>query len=111
MSKNAPNQLHTLKQLTLGTKVENVLSGQKFIVTANNGNRVTAVSSVTLVTVNDHAHKEWHCSEHNKPLNKLNVGDVITNQYSYVITSTSDYILHATRSVEITNPKEYFLIS
>lgn len=110
MASNSPNQLHSLKQLVPGTQVENLLSGQRFVVTANNGNRVTAVSSISLVTVNDHAHKEWICATSNKPLNKLKVGDIITKQHSYVITSVSDYLLHATRSVEITHPSEYFII-
>ena len=108
---SSPNSLHTLKQLVPGTRVEHMLSGQQFVVTANNGNRVTAVASVSLVTLNDHAHKEWVCSTSNKPLNKLKVGDIITKGYPYVITSVSDYLLHATRSIEITNPMEFYLIS
>ncbi|GLO63780.1 hypothetical protein MACH09_42880 [Vibrio sp. MACH09] len=110
MATNTPNHLHSLTQLVPGTKVEHLLTGQQFVVTANNGNRVTAVSSVSLVTVNDYAHTEWICATSKKPLNKLKVGDIITKQHSYVITSVSDYLLHATRSIEITNPTEYLIV-
>lgn len=111
MATSTPNHLHSLTQLVPGKKVEHLLTGQQFVVTANNGTRVTAVSSISLVTVNDHAHKEWICATSDKPLNQLKVGDIITKQHAYVITNVSDYLLHATRSVEITNPKEYYLVN
>lgn len=110
MSKSSPNRLHSLSQLKPGNLVESMVSGCKFVVLANNGTRVIAVESITLVTVNDHAHKEWFCASNDGPLNRLKIGDVITNRHTYVVTHVSDYILHANRSIEITNPSEFLLL-
>mgnify|MGYP001254031070 CR=1 FL=1 len=110
MRNQTPLQLHSLSQLKPGSQVESMVSGDKFVILANYGSRAIAIESITLVTVNDHAHKDWFCASSNKPLNKLKVGNIITNKQTYVITHVSDYILHANRSVEITNPKEYLLL-
>ena len=110
MFKNGPQLVRTLSELKPGTRVEDMISGDQFVVLTNYGNRAIAVQSITLVTVNDHAYKDWFCSSSNLPLNKLKVGDIITNKRTYVITHVSDYILHANRSVEITNPTSYLLL-
>lgn len=110
MSNQAPTPLHSLSQLKPGNRVEHTISGEVFVVLANYGNRVTAVESISLVTINDHAYKEWFCASSDKPLNRLKVGDIITNRNTYVITHVSDYILHANRSVDIINPSEYLLL-
>jgi len=110
MLNQSPQQLHSLAQLKPGSRVEDVMSGEQFVVLANIGSRVIAIESISLVTVNDHAYKEWFCLSSDKPLNKLKVGDVITNVHTYVITHVSDYILHASRSCEINNPREYLLL-
>lgn len=111
MQTQTPQQLNSLSQLKPGTQVESMVTGDRFVILANYGSRVIAIKSITLVTVNDHAYKEWFCASSDKPLNKLKVGDVITNKQTYVITHVSDYILHANRSVEITHPKEYLLLT
>jgi hypothetical protein len=111
MDNLAPTPVNSLSQLKAGQKIENSISGEQFVVLANYGTRVVAVESVTLVTVNDHAHKEWFCASSDQPLNKLKVGDIITHKQTFVITSVSEFILHANRCVEITNPREYLLIS
>ncbi|WP_375749773.1 hypothetical protein [Vibrio sp. HN007] len=111
MSKNTtPTRPHSMSQFKAGAIVEHVLSGQQFVVTSNNGNRATAVDNIVLVVVNDNAHKEWICSTSDKPLRLLQPGDIISNNHSYVITCITDYIVSASRSVEITNYEEYYLI-
>ncbi|WED24326.1 hypothetical protein L3Q72_15720 [Vibrio sp. JC009] len=107
---NSMTRAHSLAQLKMGARIEHILSGQQFIVTANNGKRATAVDNLVLVVVNDHAHKDWICSTSDLPLNKLKPGDIITKHHSYVITSTSEYIISATRSVDIINHEEYYLV-
>ncbi|MDG3085235.1 hypothetical protein P7F88_03605 [Vibrio hannami] len=110
-NQRAPITPHSLTQLKVGSTVEHILSGQRFVVTANNGTRVTAVDNIVLVVVNDNAHKEWICSTSDKPLRLLKAGDIISNNHSYVITCVTDYIVSASRSVEIINFKEYYLIA
>lgn len=110
MLNQSPSQVQLLSQLKPGTRIEELISGDRFVVLANLGSKVIAVESISLITVNDHAYKEWFCASSDKPLNKLKVGDIITNKQTYVITHMSDYILHANRSVLITNPKEYLLL-
>lgn len=111
MQSKAPQQLNALCQLKPGNQVESIVTGARFVILANYGSRVLGVESITLVTVNDHAYKEWFCASSDKPLNQLKVGDVITNKQTYVITHVSDYILHANRCIEITHPREYLLIN
>jgi alpha-D-ribose 1-methylphosphonate 5-phosphate C-P lyase len=105
------SHVHALSQLTPGQQIEHILSGQRFVITANKGSRVTAVDNVVLVVVNDNAHKEWICSSSDQPLNKLRVGDIISKTHSYVITYVEDYVISASRTVEISNPKDYYLLS